>query len=132
MQDGMISNVEVRLCKENMDWFPCRSDFCAAVVDGKIYIAGGWPVGYSKTLDSVEVLDIGKGEWQEITGLPTPRGDCKCAQLSGELVVLGGFYDPKNEWANDSFRDEVEAYNPVSIKYILDVLQGLMRDYWYQ
>lgn len=97
-----------------MAWVICRSDFCAELVGGKIYVAGGWPVGYSTTLGSVEVLDLGKDKWEEIASMPTPRGDCKCAQLSGEFVVVGGFYDPEGDFANDSFRSEVEAYNPVS------------------
>ncbi|GMH42605.1 hypothetical protein BSKO_10524 [Bryopsis sp. KO-2023] len=92
-----------------------RSDFCGAYVDGKIYIAGGWPTGFSETLGSVEVLDLEKGsEWEEGVELPTPRGDCKAAALDGRFVVVGGYYDEENQWRSDSFRDEVEAFNPES------------------
>lgn len=97
------------------DVFPIvfRSDFCASLVDQSIYVAGGWPTGFTESLASVEVLDIGKKQWKEIAAMPTPRGDCKCAELSGEFVVIGGYHDETNQWMSDSFRDEVEAFDPV-------------------
>lgn len=91
-----------------------RSDFCAAFLGGKIYVAGGWPIAFTETLGSVEVLDIAGGNWEDGLAMPTPRGDCKCSVLSGEFIVLGGYYDPSNEWASDSFRGEVEAFDPES------------------
>lgn len=92
-----------------------RSDFCGAYVDGKIYIAGGWPTGFGETLGSVEELDVENGDaWEEGKELPTPRGDCKAVQLDGKFVVLGGYYDEKNEWRSDAFREEVEAFDPAS------------------
>lgn len=30
------------------------------------------------------------------------------------LVVVGGYYDPKNDWTPNSFRKEVEQYDPVT------------------
>eukprot|EP01025_Chloroclados_australasicus_P044588 TRINITY_DN4843_c0_g2_i2.p1 TRINITY_DN4843_c0_g2~~TRINITY_DN4843_c0_g2_i2.p1 ORF type:complete len:744 (-),score=133.45 TRINITY_DN4843_c0_g2_i2:407-2638(-) len=87
-----------------------RSDLCAASVNNTVYIAGGWPAGYSETLDSVEALDK-SGSWQEVAKLPTPRGDCQATFIQNELIVLGGYYDPTSNWSPDSFRSEVEAYD---------------------
>lgn len=89
-----------------------RSDFCGEHVGGKIYVAGGWPTGFSETLASVEVLDLATGDWAAGVEMPTPRGDCKAAALADEFVVVGGYYDEENLWRSDSFRDEVEAFNP--------------------
>lgn len=35
-----------------------------------------------------------------------------CASLNSQLLVLGGYYDPTNEWTPNSFRREVEAFDP--------------------
>ena len=34
--------------------------------------------------------------------------------MTDTLVVVGGYWDPKGEWTPNSFRKEVEQYNPVT------------------
>lgn len=91
-----------------------RGDGCAATVDGKIYFAGGYAVSFASILDTVEVYDPEEDSWSTVRPMPTPRGDAMCATLEGRLVVLGGFWDPANNWTANSFRREVEAFDPVS------------------
>lgn len=96
-----------------------RSDFCGAAVDGKFYVAGGWTVGFEKTLDSVEVLDPAEDAWKQLKpSLPTARGDCKCGILQDTFVVVGGFFDPLDQWRATQFRKEVEGYNTTSKKWV--------------
>lgn len=92
-----------------------RSDLCAYVINGKIYAAGGWSIGFAETLSSVEVLDPERGTWEFIGDMPTPRGDTKCGSLQDrKLVVVGGFYDPSDAFRPTHFRNEVEVYDTVS------------------
>lgn len=89
-----------------------RSDACAAAVDGRVYYAGGYSAGFAAALSSIEVFDPDVATWYTVPPMPTPRGDCMCASLNSQLLVLGGYYDPTNEWTPNSFRREVEAFDP--------------------
>lgn len=96
-----------------------RSDLCAYAVDGKVYAAGGWSIGFLETLSSVEVLDPEKGTWEFIENMPTPRGDAKCGSLEDhKLIVAGGFYDPSDAFRPTHFRREVEMYDTLSGTWI--------------
>ncbi|KAL4445772.1 hypothetical protein ABPG77_008971 [Micractinium sp. CCAP 211/92] len=96
-----------------------RADACMAAVGGLLYLGGGYSTNYSVTLDSVEVFDPNSEIWTELgQSMPTPRGDLMCTSLtlSGveNYVVVGGYYDPTNQFLPGAFRSEVEAYSPES------------------
>lgn len=94
-----------------------RSDACMAAVGGLLYLGGGYSTNYSMTLDSVEVFDPNSESWTELAKpMPTPRGDVMCTSLTlsgvDNYVVVGGYYDPTNQFTIGAFRTEVEAYSP--------------------
>lgn len=75
-----------------------RDHFHAAVLDGKLYAAGGRDTGTDNfadnTISPVDVYDFATGTWQT---LPSPTGDiltqragAAVAVVAGELVVVGG------------------------------------------
>jgi hypothetical protein len=65
-----------------------RSDACAAALDGKLYLLGGWGRNYSGPLGG-EVLDLATGEWEALPAGMVPRGDCEAAAVADDCV-LGG------------------------------------------
>ena len=74
--------------------------------------SGGYSAGFNDTLASMEIWDPNTQTWTNGTDLPTPRGDLMCDTLAGQYVAAGGFWDPTNEFNPDSFRTEVQMYNP--------------------
>ncbi len=91
-----------------------RDHFHAAVVDGRIYAAGGRlsaadaGAPLSRTIAEVDVFDPSRGSWSTLSSdLPSPRAGTTAVQLDGELVVLGGESDRQVP-----AHAEVEAYSP--------------------
>lgn len=77
-----------------------RDHFQAAVIDGKIYVAGGRRSSgatkqvFELTVPEVDVYDIAKGTWSTLpsaTGnIPTPRAGCMSIGIGSLLLVAGG------------------------------------------
>ncbi len=74
-----------------------RTEVAAAVVEGKIYVVGGFnKPSLSNVLDyaisrSVEVYDPVSNNWSTTTPLPEGRHHAGIAVLNGTLYVVGGF-----------------------------------------
>lgn len=74
-----------------------RTEVAAAVVEGKIYVVGGFSKpSLSNVLDyaisrSVEVYDPVSNNWSTTTPLPEGRHHAGIAVLNGTLYVVGGF-----------------------------------------
>ena len=60
----------------------------AAVVDGRLYVAGG--VGPAGPATEALFFDPANGRWSTIEGPPTEREHLGVAGLDGELFVVGG------------------------------------------
>jgi len=58
------------------------------VLDGKIYVIGGWD-GYS-TLSAVERFDPSTNSWETLTPMPTARYGFATAVVSGKIYCIGG------------------------------------------
>jgi N-acetylneuraminic acid mutarotase len=91
-----------------------RDHFHAAVVDGRIYAAGGRLSAadagepLSRTVAQVDVYDPASGTWSTLdANLPTPRAGTAAVQWNGQLVVLGGESDRQV-----AAHAEVEAFDP--------------------
>lgn len=72
-----------------------RSDACAAIADGKLYLFGGWGANYTVP-PRAEALDLATGRWAPLPDGMTPRGDCEAAALPAErdcVLVIGGWGD---------------------------------------
>jgi N-acetylneuraminic acid mutarotase len=92
-----------------------RDHFHAAVIDGKIYAAGGRRSSaatgqtFELTVPDVDVYDIKAGTWSTLPpngNIPTPRAGCTVAVVDGRLLVIGG------ESAQPLAHNDVEALDP--------------------
>jgi N-acetylneuraminic acid mutarotase len=82
-----------------------RSGGGKAVVDGKIYVAGGRPPGGS----AFEVYDPATDKWEKLPDLPTQRNHLAMVALGGKIIVAGGRTGPG---AMAERVDAVEIYDP--------------------
>ncbi|MNX12161.1 N-acetylneuraminate epimerase [compost metagenome] len=82
-----------------------RHSFGAAVLDGKLYVAGG--VGTDGvTLDSVEAYDPATNRWTPMAPMIAPRAHLGLAAHAGHLFAVGG-YDPQG-----LMRRDVNVFRP--------------------
>jgi len=67
-----------------------RTEVTAAVVDGKIYVIGGFDRS-GRTLNTVEIYDPQMNAWQVGPSLPDGRHHAAVVSLGQTLYVIGGF-----------------------------------------
>ena len=93
-----------------------RDHFQAAVIDGKLYAAGGRRSSASTnqifelTVAEVDVFDFATGQWSTLpasANIPTPRAGTTVAVVDGRLLVIGG-----ESATQQPAHAEVEAYDP--------------------
>jgi N-acetylneuraminic acid mutarotase len=84
-----------------------RSGGGKAVIDGKIYVAGGRPPGGS----AFEVYDPAINKWEKLPDLPTQRNHLAMVAIDGKIIVAGGRTGPG---AMAPRVDVVEIYDPIS------------------
>lgn len=82
-----------------------RSGGGKAVIDGKIYVAGGRPPGGH----AFEVYDPATDTWEKLPDLPTQRNHLAMAAINGKIFVAGGRTGPG---AMAERVDVVEIYEP--------------------
>jgi hypothetical protein len=87
-----------------------RSGGGAAVIDGKIYVAGGRPPGGS----AFEVYDPATDRWERLPDLPTQRNHLAMAAVNGRIIVAGGRFGPG---AGAERTDVVEIYDPATRRW---------------
>ena len=94
-----------------------RDHFHAAVIDGKLYAAGGRRSSFATnqtfalTVPEVDVYDFRTGRWATLpqgANIPTQRAGCTVAVIDGKLLVIGG-----ESGTQTTAHSEVEAYDPV-------------------
>jgi len=89
-----------------------RFGHSTAVVDGKIYVIGGWHRGL---VPHIDVYDPKTETWAKKAEMPTPRSDLSTSVVDGKIYAIGGgvpkpggfvdvatveVYDPKTDtWA---------------------------------
>ncbi len=76
-----------------------------AVIDGKIYVAGGRPPGGS----AFEVYDPATDKWEKLPDIPTQRNHLAMTAVDGKIIVAGGRFGPG---ACAERTDVVEIYDP--------------------
>ncbi|WP_434990781.1 Kelch repeat-containing protein [Xanthomonas melonis] len=91
-----------------------RDHFHAAVIDGKLYAAGGRRSAHesgntlAQTISEVDVYDIQRGTWSVApAALPTQRAGTAAVARNGQLLIIGG-----ESMRQVKAHDEVEAYDP--------------------
>jgi N-acetylneuraminic acid mutarotase len=87
-----------------------RSGSGSAVIDGKIYVAGGRPPGGS----AFEVYDPATDKWEKLPDLPTQRNHLAMAAVNGKIIVAGGRTGPG---AMAERVDVVEIYDPTTRRW---------------
>jgi N-acetylneuraminic acid mutarotase len=73
-----------------------RQEVAAAVVDGRIWVVGGFVGREGSTL--VEVYDPAADAWEAGPDLPHAVHHAMAAELGGELIVAGGYTDGPGGW----------------------------------
>ena len=87
-----------------------RSGGGKAVIDGKIYVAGGRPPGGH----AFEVYDPATDTWEKLPDMPTQRNHLAMVALDGKVVVAGGRTGPG---AMAERVDVVEIYDPATRRW---------------
>jgi N-acetylneuraminic acid mutarotase len=84
-----------------------RDHFGAAVVNGKLYLAGGrTSIGsgfFGKTIAQVDVYNFATGQWSTLpasANIPTKRAGTAVATLGNEVIIIGGESSQSNAHAN--------------------------------
>ncbi len=106
----------------NINGFTPRTYCCAAVIDHKIYVIGGFPSAVTPgAMNTMEVYDPGKDEWTtpETTGSFTARGGCTATVVDGKIYVIGGYDE------NWTALNLVEVYDPVTKAWTAPKVTGL-------
>jgi len=87
-----------------------RSGGGKAVIDGRIYVAGGRPPGGS----AFEVYDPATDTWEKLPDMPTQRNHLAMVALNGRIIVAGGRFGPG---AMAERTDVVEIYDPATRRW---------------
>ncbi len=111
-----------------------REQVGIGVLDGKLYVVGGWSDQSNSEVNTVERYNPRTGIWETLTPMPSPRQDPQVAALNGLLYVLGGddlngtvsrmeVYDPET----DSWSSAASPYFGVSGGQIaMEALGGML------
>lgn len=95
-----------------------RDHFQAAIIDGKLYAAGGRRSSqatgqtFQLTIPEIDVYDFSTGKWSPLHpggDLPTERAGTTAISVGNNLIVIGG-----ESGAQQLAHAEVEAYNTQS------------------
>jgi N-acetylneuraminic acid mutarotase len=92
---------------------PARSEYAAAVLDGMIYVAGGFGA-----LARFERFDPRADAWERRADLPEPRHHLSLAALDGAVYLAGGHTESTHSatdrvWRYDPDADEWETLEPL-------------------
>ena len=92
---------------------PARSEYAAAVLDGTIYVAGGFGA-----LSRFERFDPQADAWEQLADLPEPRHHLSLAALDGAIYLAGGHAESTHTatdtfWRYDPDADTWETLAPL-------------------
>jgi N-acetylneuraminic acid mutarotase len=82
--DGQVWQVETRLPGQGLN------AAAAVVLNGRIYVIGGFTGVSNMPSDRMLVFEIASRSWSEAERLPAPRGGHAAVVLDGRIHVLGG------------------------------------------
>ncbi len=84
-----------------------RGGGAAAVLNGKIYVAGGRPPGGNH----FAVFDPADNTWQTLPALPTQRNHLGAATIGGKIYVIGGRF---GAGFDSEQTDRIEIFDPAT------------------
>lgn len=87
-----------------------RSRLAAVVLDGRLYVLGGFRDGAPDAPNSpaVERFDLRERRWERLADLPTPRHALSAVALAGRIYAVGGY------GADGRTATTMESYDPVT------------------
>jgi N-acetylneuraminic acid mutarotase len=91
-----------------------QNEATSVVLDGRIYVMGGFGLGSDEPIARVQIYDVARGEWSLGTPLPEPVHHAGAAIVGGKIYQVGGFHDP---FARRDPIDTVWAFDPASNKW---------------
>jgi len=97
-----------------------QCEAATAVLDGKIYVLGGWTTNSNETWAAVQIYDPASDTWSAGPAMPVGVNHAGAAVVGGKLYVVGGFLGPfrqreptANVWAFDPAAKKWEAKAPL-------------------
>ncbi|MBI1925875.1 hypothetical protein HYR99_16695 [Candidatus Poribacteria bacterium] len=87
-----------------------RSALSTSVVNGKIYVIGGYGTGWTP-LRTVEEYDPVTDTWTKKSDMPTARGFLAASVVNGKIYAIGGY---EGFILSTSTLSTVEEYDPVT------------------
>lgn len=63
----------------------------AVVMDGKLYVAGGYDTATHTFLNSMEVFDDISQRWYPMAAMDTPRAGLQLVAIGGRILAIGGW-----------------------------------------
>ena len=94
-----------------------RSEIAAAVLDGRLYVAGGFGAGRGAILDDLLAYEPAADTWTTLAPLPEARHHPALTALDGRLYLTGGgvegFAARANTWAYDPVANAWTALAPM-------------------
>ena len=85
-----------------------RQEVGVAVLEGKIYVAGGF-LGNGATTAALEVYDPQTNRWTRLEAMPTAVNHPAAAGLDGRVYVMGGYRSGLSQPT-----DELQVYDPAT------------------
>jgi N-acetylneuraminic acid mutarotase len=96
-----------------------------AVLDGKIYVAGGFTIGrHMGALDSFAAYDPKTDRWEALPPLPSPRGSPNLVAVGGKLHMFGGRVDDTKGPINNH-----DVYDPQTKRWTAAAPMPTARDH---
>jgi N-acetylneuraminic acid mutarotase len=102
-----VLNEEAGVWEQRADMPTRRSGGGAAVIDGKIYVAGGRPPRGA----DFAVYDPAADTWTTLPDMPTARNHLAVSAVGGKIVVAGGRF---GGGVGSEMTDIVEIYDPAT------------------
>ncbi len=90
---------------------PARLASTAQVVDGRVYVIGGYTVaenGEERSVPDVDVYDPATGSWSRAADIPLPTDDAVAGVWRDSLIVL------VSGWHDDGNVPDVQIFDPAS------------------
>ena len=84
-----------------------------AVVEGKLYIFGGFTSRDAEVTDQVQVYDPSTNQWARLRPMPAPFTHANAVQVGDTIWFAGGFVGNDPGWATDT----VWRYHPPTDKW---------------
>lgn len=98
-----------------------RNSAAGAVIDGRLFVAGGRVVGGSNE-STLESFDPRSGNWERLSPMPNAQGGIAAAAVDGRLYVFGGEYFGasgsgvhRESWAYDPATDAWSRISPMPV-----------------